>query len=145
MLWQMFADGPVKVFPFYFNEPLHRRRWTWVANLPNRSSGLRTTRPSWLPAAPIEGSTCGTSARSERSSRRRTPRTVLPSCWSVSTNLISHAESLASQVTECLFTFLISSSTADTRPRSRTSRGTPTSPGSSAPYRRTTSCKCGRW
>lgn len=61
--------------------------------LPIRSSGRPTMRPSWPPAAPAGCSTCGTSARSETSSRRRTPRTVLPNCWSVSTTLVCHAES----------------------------------------------------
>lgn len=132
-----------------FSEALRCRSWTRVAALPNRFSGLPTTRPSWPQAAPTGGSTCGTSARSARSSRRRTARTVLPSSWSVSTNTLiapSLATSpLASQVTTCPVPFPISSSTADTRPRSQTSRGTPTSRGSSAPFRRTTSCKCGRW
>lgn len=39
----------------------------------------------------------------------------------------------------------LSSSMADTQPRSRTSPGTLTNPGSSAPCPRTTSCKCGKW
>lgn len=131
------------------------KHYTLVAELafllcPNRFSGLPTTRPSWPPAAPTGGSTCGTSARSERSSRRRTPRTVLQSCWSVLTVVMFILPSLSTTLLAVKwplipFCYLVSSSTVDTQPRSRTSRGTPTSRGSSAPCRRTTSCKCGRW
>lgn len=47
----------------------------------HRFSGLLIMRRSWPPAAPTGGSTSGTWVRSERSSRQRTLRMVLPSCW----------------------------------------------------------------
>lgn len=84
------VDNQLTVRPVQLFVSCLLKHYALVAELafllcPNRFSGLPTTRPSWPPAAPTGGSTCGTSARSERSSRRRTPRTVLQSCWSVLT------------------------------------------------------------
>lgn len=59
---------------------------------PNRFSGLPITKPSWPPAALTGGSTCGTSARSVRSSHLRTPRTDLLSSWSVAAAAASSLE-----------------------------------------------------
>lgn len=73
---------------FYVYRALCRRNVTSGPSLPNRFSGLLITKPSWPPAALTGGSTCGTSARSERNSHQRMPRMVLLSCWSVATNAI---------------------------------------------------------
>ena len=85
---------------------------------PPRSSGLPITRPSWPALVPTGGYTSGISPRSGRSRARRTLRTARLN---------------------------FSSSTEVTRLRSRTSAGTPTTPGSSAASPRTTSCRSGRW
>lgn len=117
--------------------------------LPNRFSGLLIMKPSWPPAALTDASTCGTSARSERSSHQRTLRTALLSCWSAGTKISGvdffFCLRISGVVVISPALVLFSSYTAGTQQRSQISPGTPTSRGSSALYRRTTSCKCGRW
>lgn len=73
---------------FYVYRALCHRNVTSGPSLPNRFSGLLITKPSWPPAALTGGSTCGTSARSERNSHQRMPRMALLSCWSVATNAV---------------------------------------------------------
>mmetsp|Transcript_36984 Transcript_36984/g.93266 ORF Transcript_36984/g.93266 Transcript_36984/m.93266 type:complete len:240 (+) Transcript_36984:683-1402(+) len=84
----------------------------------SRSGGAPRTRPSWRRAARTGAAWCGTCRASATSSRPRTRRTARPSCCS---------------------------STAATPPRSATLRGTPATTGWWPAWRRTTSCRSGRW